>query len=69
MNTKSIIEQRGWSIQEKTGLLVYNIGRRLIKINLTDFDKSINELGVDATIDRLAEIVNSAPLRRSHAIN
>ena len=64
MNTEDIIEQRGWSIQEKTGLLVYNIGRRLIKIQLTDFDKSINELGVDATIERLADIVNSAPLRR-----
>jgi len=64
MNTEDIIEQRGWSIQEKTGLLVYNIGRRLIKIQITDFDKSINELGVDATIERLADIVNSAPLRR-----
>ena len=66
MNTEDIIEQRGWSIQEKTGLLVYNIGRRLIKIQITDFDKSINELGVDATIERLADIVNSAPMRRAH---
>ena len=68
---KEIIEQSGlnYSIQEATGLLVYNIGRRLIEIKLSDFNKSVNELGVDATIDRLAQIVNSAPLRRNHAIN
>ena len=65
---KEIIEQSGlnYSIQEATGLLVYNIGRRLIKIRLTDFYTSLNELGVDATIDRLAQIVSTAPLRRTH---
>ena len=66
MNTEDIIEQRGWSIQEKTGLLVYNIGRYLIKIELTDFNKSLEELGAEGTIDRLADIVNSAPMRRAH---
>lgn len=68
---KEIIKQSGlnYTIQEATGLLVYNIGRRLIEIKLSDFNKSVNELGVDATIDRLAQIVNSAPLRRNHVIN
>lgn len=69
MNTKDIIEERGWTIKEKTGKLVYNLGRRLIEIKLTDFNKSLEELGEDITIERLAEIVNSAPLRRNHAIN
>ena len=67
-NAKEIIEQSGlnYSIQEATGLLVYNIGRRLIEIRLTDFYTSVSELGVDATIDRLAQIVSTAPLRRTH---
>tara|TARA_R110000744_G_scaffold323635_1_gene429526 strand:+ start:142 stop:345 length:204 start_codon:yes stop_codon:yes gene_type:complete len=66
MNTESILEQRGWSIQEKTGLLVYNLGRYLIKIELVDFKNSLKELGAEDTIERLAQIVNSAPLRRAH---
>tara|TARA_R110002050_G_C8663270_1_gene491322 strand:- start:211 stop:414 length:204 start_codon:yes stop_codon:yes gene_type:complete len=66
MNTENIIKQSGFTIQEKTGLLVYNIGRYLIKIELTDFNKSLEELGAEGTIDRLAQIVNSAPLRRIH---
>ena len=66
MNTENIIEQSGWSIQEKTGLIVYNIGRYLIKIELKDFNKSLEELGNEGTIDRLAQIVNNAPLRRIH---
>tara|TARA_R110000796_G_scaffold74050_2_gene166248 strand:+ start:162 stop:368 length:207 start_codon:yes stop_codon:yes gene_type:complete len=65
-NTDSILKQRGWTIQEKTGLLVYNIGRYLIEIKLTDFNNSLEELGTEGTIDRLAQIVNSAPLRRVH---
>ena len=68
-NTDSILKQRGWTIQEKTGLLVYNIGRYLIEIKLTDFNNSLEELGTERTIERLSEIVSSAPLRRSHAIN
>ena len=69
MNTENIIEQRGWTIKEKTGLLVYNIGRRLIEIKLTDFNKSLEDIGAEGTIERLSEIVSSAPMRRSHAIN
>lgn len=67
-NAKEIIEQSGlnYTIQEATGLLVYNIGRRLIEIRLTDFYANVNEHGVDSTIERLAQIVNSAPLRRAH---
>ena len=68
-NTDSILEQSGFTLQEKTGLLVYNIGRYLIEIKLTDFNNSLEELGAEGTIERLAQIVNSAPLRRSHAIN
>jgi len=66
MNTENILKQSGFTIQEKTGLLVYNIGRYLIKIELTDFNKSLKELGAEGTIDRLAQIVNNAPLRRIH---
>jgi hypothetical protein len=66
MNTEDIIEQRGWTIKEKTGLLVYNIGRYLIEIKLTDLNKSLEELGTERTIERLSEIVSSAPLRRAH---
>ena len=65
-NTDSILKQRGWTIQEKTGLLVYNIGRYLIEIKLTDFNNSLEELGTERTIERLSEIVSSAPLRRAH---
>ena len=65
-NTEDIIEQAGFTLQEKTGLLVYNIGRYLIEIKLTDFNNSLEELGTEGTIDRLAQIVNSAPLRRAH---
>ena len=66
MNTENIIKQSGFTLQEKTGLLVYNIGRYLIEIKLTDFNNSLEELGAEGTIDRLAQIVNSAPLRRIH---
>tara|TARA_R110000796_G_scaffold18144_2_gene55158 strand:- start:7 stop:210 length:204 start_codon:yes stop_codon:yes gene_type:complete len=66
MNTENIIKQSGFTLQEKTGLLVYNIGRYLIEIKLTDFNNSLEELGAEGTIDRLAQIVNSAPLRRAH---
>ena len=65
-NTDSILKQSGFTLQEKTGLLVYNIGRYLIEIKLTDFNNSLEELGAEGTIDRLAQIVNSAPLRRAH---
>ncbi len=65
-NTDSILQQSGFTLQEKTGLLVYNIGRYLIEIKLTDFNNSLEELGTEGTIDRLAQIVNSAPLRRAH---
>tara|TARA_R110000803_G_scaffold71490_4_gene134767 strand:+ start:387 stop:593 length:207 start_codon:yes stop_codon:yes gene_type:complete len=65
-NTDSILQQSGFTLQEKTGLLVYNIGRYLIEIKLTDFNNSLEELGAEGTIDRLAQIVNSAPLRRAH---
>ena len=65
-NTDSILEQSGFTLQEKTGLLVYNIGRYLIEIKLTDFNNSLEQLGAEGTIDRLAQIVNSAPLRRAH---
>ena len=65
-NTEDIIEQAGFTLQEKTGLLVYNIGRYLIEVILTDFNNSLEELGTEGTIDRLAQIVNSAPLRRAH---
>ena len=65
-NTEDIIEQAGFTLQEKTGLLVYNIGRYLIEIKLTDFNNSLEELGTEGTIERLSQIVNSAPLRRAH---
>ena len=68
INTQEIIEQSGlnFRLDERAGLLVYNLGRRLIQIKLTDFYTSVNEQGVDDTIGRLAQIVNSAPLRRVH---
>jgi hypothetical protein len=51
MNTENILKQSGFTIQEKTGLLVYNIGRYLIEIKLTDFNNSLKEHGAEGTID------------------
>lgn len=68
LKAKEIINQSGlnYRIQYNTGKLVYNLGRRLIEIKLTDFYTSLEEQGEDSTIERLAQIVNSAPLRRAH---
>jgi len=68
LRAQEIIKQSGlnYKIQYNTGKLVYNLGRRLIEIKLTDFYTSVNEIGTEGTIERLAQIIGSAPLRRVH---
>ena len=71
MNTENILAGSGinYTIQEKAGLLVCNAGRFLVNIKLSDFNASIEEIGVESTIENLSEIVNNVPRRRALTLN